>query len=131
MEVREVEGDSERGKERGGREEMGGWEGGTGWKGQVGRSGRVGRFGLRGEWARKRESGGGGGVGEIERVWEALGQGNKRCLERRGMATVAGESRERTDWGRAPPQGLRGIGVSEVVEEARAGREQMGWDCWG
>ena len=100
---------------------MGGWEGGWvgGWVG-----GRV-RWVGRG----KKESGGGGGLGEIERVGEALGRGKKRCLERRGMATVAGESRERTGWGRAPPQGLKGTGVDEVVGEARADRRQMGWDC--
>jgi hypothetical protein len=115
MEVREVEGDRERGKEIGGREEMGGWDGGTGWKGQVGRSGRVGRFGLRGEWARKRESGGGGGLGGIGRVEEALGRGKRRYLKRRGMATADGVSREPTVWGRAPPQGLRGIAAGEEV----------------
>ena len=70
-------------------------------------------------------------MGEIGRKEEALGRGKKRCLEREGMTTVVGESGERTGWGRAPLQGLRGIGVSEVVEEARAGWEQMGWDCWG
>ena len=107
------------------REEMKGWEGG-----RVRWVGRVDRFGLRGEWARRRESGGGEELGEIGRVKDALGRGKKRCLERRGMVTATGVSREATGWGRAPPQGLRGIEVNGVDEEARADREQMGWDRW-
>jgi hypothetical protein len=62
-----------------------------------------------------RESGGGEGLGEIGRVEGALGQGKKRCLERKGMATAGGVSRETTGWGRAPPQGLRGIAAGEEV----------------
>ena len=79
----------------------------------------------------RRESGEGGGLGEIGRVEKALRRGKKRCSVRREMATAAGVSRGTTGWGRAPPQGLREIEVNGVVVEARMDRERMGWDRWG
>ncbi len=64
------------------------------------------------------------GIGRVE---EALGRGKRRYLKRRGMATADGVSREPTVWGRAPPQGLRGIAAGEEVEEVGAGRERVYW----
>ena len=98
--------------EREGRGERGRGE----WKGR--KEGRSWRNTLRGCESRergRRESGGGGGLGGIGRVEEALGRGKRRCLRRRGMATADGVSRETTGWRRAPPQGLRGIAAGEEV----------------
>ena len=72
-------------------------------------------------------------MGEIERVEEGLGRGKKRCLERRGMATATGESRETTGWGRAPPQDLRVIAAGGEVGEVGSGRERVDrgyWRAW-